>query len=171
MLRLMGCLAAAGLLLGGCGAKVKCDDAKIAELTQPALDGMPPAKRADFAVKLLTELCSEPAGLREAFSTWPQIPPDQRPPTIGRAAADNGGLWKKGCPGGRDTFDALARAPMEQRGPILFEGCNLSRFEGVTADNLNLDTAMIGILYAPVLEKSQAPAADKARILNALLVR
>lgn len=164
-------LTALGLVaLTGCGPKVECKTADLAQYA-PTLAEVPAEARAETAMKLLAQACPEPAGLAKAFGDWRIVPPDQRPRTIGVAAADHGSLWKAGCPGGEAAFEALVSAPAEKRGAVLFEQCDMARFGWVTAETVADETAMIGLLYAPVLDKAGVAPGDRDPILKALILR
>lgn len=165
-----GVAAIALAALTGCGPKVECVDADLAKYA-PTIEEVPAAERSDFALRLLAQACPEPAGLAKYFGDWRLVPPDQRPPVIGRTVAEHASLWNTGCPGGKATFEALARSPEEQRTAILFEQCEMGRFGWVTPENVNPETAIIGLLYAPVLEKAGASQAVRDHLLRPLLTR
>ncbi|MCB9526382.1 MAG: hypothetical protein H6702_23805 [Myxococcales bacterium] len=154
---------------GEAGGPSPCDDGKLTEVAG-ALDQAGPDQRAPLALRMATELCPEPAGLAKSLQKLDAAPPDMRAMLMARAVQENPDAWAKACRGGLKVLQTLATVAPDRRGPLLWERCDLARFDFATpAEAAKADLLIPAVLYAPVLQASKAPAAVKRKVLRAMV--
>ena len=146
-----------------------CDDAKLQEVAG-ALDQVPADKRPLLALRMATELCPKPAGLAASLQALESAPPDMRAMLQAKAVQENPKAWAAGCKGGIKLLQTLATVAPDQRGPMLWKGCDLARFDFATAAEAGEGALVVpAVLYAPILQRSKVPKAVKRKLLRGML--